>query len=72
MLKRRIASIEKRLTGLGGPTEKKLRQVVVFDDDPAPQAAPGEQLLIIRVIHTRDEKHTLPAMKATAPTKDGQ
>ena len=72
MLKRRIASIEKRLAGLGGPTEKKLRQVVVFDDDPAPQAAPGEQLLVIRVIHTRDEKHIPPAMRATAPTKDGQ
>ena len=71
MLKRRVASIEKRLAGLARPTEKKLRQVVVFDDDPEPQAAPDEQLLIIRVIHTRDEKHTLPALKATAPTKDG-
>ena len=40
MLNRRIAAIEKRHVGLGGPTEKKLRQVVVFDDDPAPQAAP--------------------------------
>jgi hypothetical protein len=72
MLKKRVTSIEKRLAGLGGPTGKKLREVVVFDDDPAPQAAPGEQLLIIRVIHTRDEKHAPPAMKATAPTKDGQ
>jgi hypothetical protein len=71
MLKRRVTSIEKRLASLGGPTEKKLRQVVIFDDDPAPQAAQGEQLLVIRVIHTRDEKHTPPAMKATAPTKDG-
>ena len=72
MLKRRVAAVEKRLAGLGGQAEKKLCQVVVFDDDPAPQAAPGEQLLIIRVIHTRDEKHTLPAMRATAPTKAGQ
>jgi hypothetical protein len=72
MLKSRVAAVEKRLAGLGGPTEKKLREVVVFDDDPEPQAAPGEQLLIIRVIHTRDEKHTPPAMKATAPTKEGQ
>lgn len=72
MLKRRVASIERRLAGLEGPAEKKLREVVVFDDDPEPQAAPGEQLLVIRVIHTRDEKHTPPAMKATAPTKDGQ
>jgi hypothetical protein len=72
MLKRRVVSIEKRLAGLGGPTENKLRQVVVFDDDPAPQAARGEQLLIIRVIHTRDEKRMPLAMKAGAPAKDGQ
>lgn len=64
--------MEKRLAGLSGPTEKKLREVVVFDDDPEPQAAPGEQLLIIRVIHTRDDEHILPAMRATAPAKAGQ
>jgi len=72
MLKRRVQAVEKRLAGLGGRTEKKLREIVVFDDDPEPQAAPGEQLLIIRVIHTRDEKHTPLAMKATPPAKDGQ
>jgi len=72
MLKRRVAGVERRLAGLGGAAEKKLRQVVVFDDDPEPQAAPGEQLLIIRVIHTRDEDHIPPAMKATAPAKNGQ
>jgi hypothetical protein len=72
VLKRRVASIEKRLAGLAGPTEKKLRQVVIFDDDPEPQAAPGEQLLIIRVIHTRDEKHALPTMKHTAPIIGGK
>ena len=72
MLKRRVALIERRLAGLAGPSGKKLREVVVFDDDPEPQAAPDEQLLIIRVIHTRDEEHTPPAMKATAATKDGE
>ena len=72
MLKRRVASIERRLAGLAGPAGKKLREVVVFDDDPEPQAAPDEQLLIIRVIHTRDDEKSLPAMKATAPTKEGQ
>ncbi len=72
MLRSRVTAIEKRLAGLRGPTEKKLRQVVVFNDDPEPQAAPDEQLLIIRVIHTRDEEHTPPAMKATVPAKEGQ
>jgi hypothetical protein len=72
MLKRRVASIERRLAGLVVPTEIKLREVVVFDDDPEPQAAPDEQLLIIRVIHTRDEEHVPPAMKATTPMKERQ
>jgi hypothetical protein len=72
MLRGRVASLERRLAGLGGPTEKKLREVIVFADDPEPQAAPDEQLLVIRVIHTRDERHTPPAMKATAPTGDGK
>lgn len=72
MLKKRVAAVEKRLAGLGGTTEKNLRQVVVFDDDPEPEAAPDEQLLIIRVIHTCYEEHTPPTAKATAPTKEGQ
>jgi len=72
VLKRRVLAVERRLAGLVGPAEKKLREVIVFDDDPEPQAAPDEQLLVIRVIHTRDERHTPPAMKATAPTGDGK
>ena len=47
--------MEKRLAGLGGPPEKKLRVVEVWDHDPEPQAGPDEELLIIRIIDTHAE-----------------
>lgn len=53
MFKRRVASIEKRLAGLGGPTKKKFRVVFQFDGDPEPQAGPDEELLIVRIVNTR-------------------
>jgi hypothetical protein len=55
MLKRRVLAVERRLADLVGPAEKKLRKVVVFDDDPEPQAGPDEELFIIRIIDTRAE-----------------
>ena len=55
MLKRRVEAIEKRLAGLGGPTEKKLRVVEVHDGDPEPQAGPDEELLVVRFVNTRGE-----------------
>lgn len=53
MLKRRVATVEKRLGGLGGPAKKNFRIVYQFDGDPKPQAGPDEQLLIVRVVNTR-------------------
>ena len=55
MLKRRIASIEKRLAGLGGAIKKNLRIVYQFDGDPEPEEGPNEQLLVVRVVNTRAE-----------------
>jgi len=55
MLKRRVLAVEKRLAGLPRPNVNGLRVVAVHDGDPEPQAAPGEQLLIIRIINTRAE-----------------
>jgi hypothetical protein len=72
MLKRRVMAVEKRLAGLGITPEKKLREVVVFDDDPEPKAGPDEQLLIIRVIHTSNEERASPNVKATVPIKEAQ
>jgi hypothetical protein len=56
MIKGRIAVVEKRLAGLGGPTKKNFRLVYQFDGDPEPQAGPEEDMLVVRVVNTRREK----------------
>jgi len=58
MLKRRIAIVEKRLSGLCGLTKKNLRIVYQFDGDPEPEKGPDEKLLIVRIIYTRTEDET--------------
>lgn len=55
-MKRRVASLERRFAGLGGPTKRNFRLVYQFDGDPEPQAGPDEDLLVVRVVNTRGEK----------------
>jgi len=62
MLKRRIAIVEKRLSGLCGPTKKNFRIVYQFDGALEPEKGRDEELLVVRVVNTRGEdeakKHT--------------
>jgi hypothetical protein len=55
MLKRRILVVEKRLVDLPRPNKTALRIVEFRDGDPEPQAALGEQLLILHIIDPRAE-----------------
>lgn len=64
-LKARLARAEARF-GPRHPDGKTLRQVIVYDDDPAPTARPGEELLIIRVVHTRPPGAKLPHATTTS------
>jgi hypothetical protein len=68
-LKARLAAAERRLGGLRGAEKKPLRIAVYYDDDARPVAGPGEELLTIHVVHTRDEEHTPPAMRLTAEAR---
>lgn len=68
-LSARLAAAERRLKERRGPEKKPLRMAVYFDDDARPVAGPGEELLRIRVVHTRDGKHTPAAVRLTAEAR---
>lgn len=53
MIKPRLRAIERRLAQRRPPAAKPLRVVEVRDGEPEPCAAPGESLLIIRIVDPR-------------------
>ena len=47
----RLSSLERRL-GERGREKKTLRFVTIHDGDPEPEAGPGEELFIVRIVKT--------------------
>lgn len=69
MFKPRIRAVERRLARHRRPEPQALRVVEVRDGEPEPHAAPGECLLILRIVDPRAEDADEAAIRATADSK---